>query len=407
MLAQVLAVVLKAFAGALFSPLFFLLIVLIGWQYKRVGQDTTDGSNPQNRDYLQSALISTMAGAAGGLIGSFLLILFGIDLGGLSIVPLFIVALLLMLIHPRFICFAYAGGILSICNILFGVPHLQVAHMMGLVAILHMVESLLILITGHLNPIPVYTRRPGFGMIGGFNLQKFWPIPLVAAMSSGFVSGPLAAQNWWPLINSDPGLYHGISITLVPVLAILGYGEVSTTSVPAERTRASALYLAVFSFLLLGLSVLGSHYPELLILPALFGPLGHELIIYIGLRSESGKIPIFLKPSRGVMVLDVVKGSPSFESGLLSRDVIAAVNGSEVNSSLEFAEQLAHSWGRLTLTVLRNGDRIDLSMLTNKQKNLGIILVPDMFSRIGTGINPGGAFLGLLLKLRRLFMISS
>lgn len=275
--------------------------------------------------------------------------------------------------------------------------------MMGLVAILHMVESLLIMATGHLKPIPVYTRRPGFGLIGGFNLQKFWPIPLVAVMSSGFVSGPLAAQNWWPLLNSDPGIYQGLSISLVPVMAILGYGEVTTTSSPSLRTRASSLYLAIFSIVLLGLSVLGSHYPSLLILPALFGPLGHELIIAIGLRSESGKMPIFLKPSRGIMVLDVLTDSSAFEAGLRSRDVITEVNGSEVNSSLEFGEKLAKAWGRMRLTVLRDGDRMKLEMLTNHPKNLGIIMVPEIYSQMGPSPQGGGAFLGLLIKLRRFF----
>ncbi|MGE5406023.1 MAG: PDZ domain-containing protein, partial [Candidatus Saccharibacteria bacterium] len=177
--------------AASFWILYLLAVLLVLWQYRRMQQITGGPPTSQVKLYLRPTIISALAGIIAGYVGSILLVVCGIDLGGSNFLLVFLLALCLMLIHPRFICFAYAGGILSICNILFGFPHLKVAQVMGLVAILHIVESILILLTGYLDPLPVYTSRPGSGTVGGFNLQKFWPIPLIALTAAGPVSGPM------------------------------------------------------------------------------------------------------------------------------------------------------------------------------------------------------------------------
>src|SRR5690606_41661119 len=87
-----------------------------------------------------------------------------------------LVAIALMMVHPRFICSAYAGGILSVTHLLFGWPGLSVPAIMALVAVLHLVESLLILLHGPTGATPVYVRRPDGRVVGGFTMQKFWPI---------------------------------------------------------------------------------------------------------------------------------------------------------------------------------------------------------------------------------------
>ena len=296
-------------------------------------------------------------------------------MAGLGLIYLFIVALLLMMIHPRFLCFAYAGGLLSILSIVTGFPQIQVAHVMGLVAILHMVESLLIFFTGYLDPIPVYFRGPGQKMVGGFNLQKFWPIPLVAVMSTSMVSVPSVTDNWWPLLN-NPEFYDGIVFSLVPVMAILGYGEVATTALPVHRSRRSALNLALFSVILLGLSVLGSYYPSLLFLAALFGPLGHELVIAIAWRSERLRTPIYTPPAHGLMVLDVVYGSPAQQAGVRSRDIIIELNGNMVGSPADLIPGIDYSGPWITMTILRGEQRLKLSTWNRNYDNLGIIRFP-------------------------------
>ncbi len=403
LLIPLLGEVARKYMAALASPLYLLLIIFIGWQYKRIQQgQLTAGWTRHSRRYLHSTLVATLAGILGGFLGSVLLILLGIDIAGLGLIYLFVVALVLMMIHPRFLCFAYAGGLLSILSIITGFPSIQVAHVMALVAILHMVESLLIFFTGHLDPIPVYFQAPGQKMVGGFNLQKFWPIPLVAVMSTSMVSFPGAVDNWWPIL-SNPEFYDGIVYGLVPVMAILGYGEVTTTALPVQRSRSSALYLAIFSVTLLGLAVLGSYYPSFLILAALFGPLGHEMVIAIGWRSERFKNPIYTSPPQGLMVLDVIHGSPAQQAGVRSQDIVIELNGNTVYGPADLIPGLDSSGPWLTMTVIRDGQRLVLSTGKSNYDYLGIIPVPDS-SRptAGDDVTPDPGFLmSLFLKLKK------
>lgn len=386
---------------AIFSPFYLLLIIFIGWQYKKMQErQPAAGLAGYSRQYLHATLIATVAGILGGFLGSFLLILFGIDIAGLGLVYLFAIALLLLMIHPRFLCFAYAGGLLSLVSLATGFPRIQVADVMALVAILHMVESLLILFTGHLDPIPVYLRGER-GTVGGFNLQKFWPIPLVALMSTGMVPISTGPDSWWPLLKDSIGLYEGVSFSLVPVLAILGYGELTTTAMPVHRSRSSALYLAIFSATLLGLAVLGSYYPSLLFLAALFGPLGHEMVVFIGWQSERRHPPIYVSPPQGVMVLDVVRRSPAEKAGLRSGDIITELNGRAVYGPADLILSYDRLPPWLSLTVLRQGQRLVLSTGMRTYDYLGIIPVPGPDGQTAADAVPNHS--GILSSILRRF----
>jgi hypothetical protein len=194
-----------------------------------------------------------------------------------------------MLLNPRFLCFAYAGGVLSLVHLFTGYPDLDVAQLMGLIAILHMIESLLILSNGSYNPLSVNVKI-GQEIRTGFNLQKFWPIPLVALMSSGIIpdtGSAISMPDWWPLLKGYSTMISDQNYVLLPVLAVLGYGEVCTTTEPWRRVKKSAFNLFIFSIILLILAVLASRWSSLLLAAALFAPLGHETVIWLGKREES------------------------------------------------------------------------------------------------------------------------
>jgi len=273
---------------------------------------------------------------------------------------------------------------------------------MALVAILHMIESVLILFTGHLYAAPIFIYRENTGAVGGFNLQKFWPIPLVA-MANGMVSGSSLELNWWPLINHGSAGIDAFVSGLLPVLAILGYGEVTTTSPPGIRSRTSALYLMFFSLVLLALSVLAARMPDLLILPAVFSPLGHELVIAVGMYTENSRKPLYVDPEEGVMVLDVLPGSPAEEAGLKRQDIILTANGQRISGRAELYETLADlKWAEpLTLTFLRDGRLRLVSLLPGPGKQMGVVLVPERESPGCYGLYYASPLLTLIKRLKR------
>jgi len=366
------------FTSPLTFFLYLLLFGLVAWQYRNQQMLSASRYKSRSRTYLRAAFRSTLYGMLGGVFGSILLVFMGIDLSSIAITQLWMAALVLMLIQPRFLCFSYAAGILAVSNLLFGYPDVSIPQLMGLVAILHMVESLLILLNGPGNAWPVYIHKQG-QLRGGFNMQMFWPLPLAALMSVAFTdlaAGGLEMPAWWPLLRDYARFADDQAFTLIPVLAVLGYGEISTSRTPAQASRRSSLLLFIFSLLLLLLALLSSYNPIFLPLAALFSPLGHELVIWLGMRAET-RPPVYTPPAKGVMILDVISGSKAAKAGLMSRDIILQVDGTVPYSVRAFDELIKAGHVSVNLEIQRQGRLQTLKLLLDPHQDPGIILVPD------------------------------
>ena len=168
--------IVETITSPFFLAVYLLLFTLVCWQYKRLENLSAGLIGKQAGFYLGSAIRSSLLGILGGLTGSVLLIMLGINLNAIGLAYLWVIALLLILVNPRFLCFSYAAGILSLASLIFSFPLINIAHLLALVAVLHLIDSLLILLNGHNYPIPLYIEKKG-QVVGGFNLQKFWPYP--------------------------------------------------------------------------------------------------------------------------------------------------------------------------------------------------------------------------------------
>jgi len=396
-------VLLNAFTSPMFIIIYLLLLAIVAWQYRRLEDMTRSLCNYSRNRYLHSALISASLGILGGLLGSILLIFIGIDLSHLGIMYLWLIAVLLMLVNPRFLCFAYAGGILSLISLAVGYPDINIAQLMGLIAVLHMVESMLILLNGRATPIPVYLKS-GQSLRGGFNIQYFWPIPLIILMAGGAAdpAAGVSMPDWWPLIKDYASFDYGRNYSLLPVLAVLGYGEISSTHVPEQRIKKSASNLFGFSMILLLLAILSSHWEQFTLIAALFSPLGHEFVIWLGMREERNRQPIYVNPPRGIMVLEVMKASLASRSGIRSRDTILSINGEPVNDMGAVQQFLNSGFRELELEILREGQRLLLQLTRRPCQELGIIPVPDKATARYLLLNEDG-FWGFTRRMGRRF----
>ena len=285
-------------------------------------------------------------GALGGILASVLFIAVGISLTDTAIGVIWILALLLMLAHPRFICFAYAGGLVALSSLLFGVPEMHVPALIALVGVLHLVEAFLVWISGHLSATPMYIKQEDGQVVGGFMLQKVWPIPFVALLAVVVGREMLDASliqmpDWWPLLKParSPGPGQELVYLLFPVVAALGYGDFTVSRDPRDKARESAGGLVVYSVLLLAMALGATRWPLWAWVAALFSPVGHELLIQWGRWQERRARPVFVSQG-GVMVLDVLPDSPAARMGLRSGDLILSVNGERVSSRQELLSQL-------------------------------------------------------------------
>jgi len=404
---KLIPMILINIASLFAQPIFWVVMLIIWFQFRRMAKMKSELFNLPEESVLRPTIIATIYGVIGGIFGSFILVLVGVSVLEVGIQYLWMLAIAMMLINQRFMCFAYAGGIISVVKYFFDVPVISIPQVMGLVAILHLVEAVLILFSGHLGAVPVYVKAKDGRLVGGFNLQKFWPLPIVAMVAAvvpdtAAVSEVVKMPDWWPLIKAEfLNDSDNIVYMMIPVIAGLGYGDIALTTRPKEKTSRSAFHLAIFSLTLLGLAILAANYPGLGIIAALFSPLGHEFVIFLGRKCEFSGEPKFVNPEKGVMILDLLESSPLNKAGLNTGDIILAINGIPLNNNydLDYALQFA---GQVFEVEYLMGDRkIAKRKLIKRDgigKPIGLIVVPEGYSHSYLNLSGGDSLLKRILK---------
>lgn len=379
----ILEAFIRSFLDPQFLPLFLLVMALIAMQYSRMDKMRENFYGVKTGRIKKDILLATGFGLLGGLAGSFLMVFIGLTLTGSGLFYLWPVAILLMLINMRFLCFAYAGGVLALSNLLLGFPQVNVSQVLALVAVLHAVESFLILASGHLGAVPAFIKGDGGKVTGGFTMQKFWPIPIVvlAVLSGATVEGGVRMPEWWPLIKpgveGDP---ENLAYGLLTLVAGLGYGDVAVARNPAEKSRLSSMFLGIYSLVLLVMAVLAGQSRGMALAAALFAPLGHEAVIFIGKGIEMRGAPLYAPADHGVRVLDVLPDGPAWRAGLRSGDIILAVNGEKPSGRDDLVRWLQVPFFTLTVDYYsRAGQARRRGLMVNPEpgKPWGIVPVPE------------------------------
>lgn len=297
------------------------------------------GIKEVKRELFYRRILSSLAyGLAGGLLASSIFIFLGVTLTDIGIGYLWLVAILGLLVNLRYLCFSYAGGIVSMSSLLFGWPVVNIPSILALVAILHLVESILIRISGDDDPMPLVTEDKDGRPAGGYILQKLWPIPVVAMLVMAMAPEDLMESlirmpDWWPLITplmeAPPG--KELVFLLFPVAVGLGYGDLALAHSPEERVRLTSRDLFLYSLILLLLAVGSSFYPLLLPFGALFSFLGHELVIHRGLKIEKEAPPLYGLPNEGILIHGVYPNSRAYRVGFRRGDTLLTFNGHPVH----------------------------------------------------------------------------
>lgn len=334
----------KALPTFMRMPLFYVVLFLIYTQYRRAASLEKSLYGRPIHSITTHLAISTLFGVLGGLVGSMLLLSLGVALSGTWILYVWVAALALAFISPRLMCFAYGGGLVALSSLILGWPSIDIASLLGLVAVLHGVESVLMLISGHIGAVPVRVRNSFDGsIVGAYSLQKFWPVPLLAlALAPGVMPpdvGAISMPQWWPLIV-PAGLTLNHSFWMLPVVAGLGYGEMAVSTTPARRARRSAVKLALYSAVLFMLAYLASRHAVFLYIGAIFAPLGHELLVWTTYRQEMSGRALYRAVSGELRVFDVIANSPAWGRVAPGQRIVAC-DGIVVLSAAELSQCFA------------------------------------------------------------------
>ncbi len=405
--------------------LFWIVILLVGLQYRRMVRMEVKMFGVPKNNVVKQTLLSAGFGIIGGVLASLLLIIIGISLEQVGIIYLWPLAILLMLVNPRYMCFAYAGGIIGVTSTILtffsshvpensffeGLMNINVPGLMALIGILHLTESFLIALSGHMGPSPLFIKNSDGRIVGGFSLQKFWPLPIIGLITLmvpeavELMQYGMEMPNWWPLIGDQLPVEEGkrAVFLMLPVVAGLGYGDFSIATWPRGKTLHSAKNLGWYSIVLIILAISAHFMLELAILAVLFAPLGHEYLIIKGNKDEFSKTPIFVPPEKGVKILDVLPGYPAHKGGLASGDVVLQINGCDIDTRADLNQCIQSEESDFTLKVKESsGNLVNYRItITSRPKKLGVILVPDIETTSYVEIKQYGFIQSLKRKFAR------
>lgn len=370
-----------------FDFMYWIVLALVGYQYWLMKRNQKRMFGVSSYSLRQQVLLTIFYGTFGGIIGSVLLTAVGVTLNQMGFNYIWPLALVLMMLSTRFLCFAYAGGIVALGKILFNWPaDVNVPQILTLVAVLHVTESLLIAVSGRYSASPLILRRSDGRLVGAFSLQNFWPLPLVLLMAvavpgSDLPAGTMHIGDWWPVLPSGVALPEGQHwfYALTPVVAALGYTDMAIASSPLRRRMESAWHLGVYSVTLLALALLSAKYAWLQVFAALLCPLGHELLIQLDNRRETEGEPRYVPTDHGLMILDTVLDTPARKLGLKPGDILLSLDGRSVNCGADLETAILYAPPEFPLMIERNGRLVKKRgrWLTQGERQLGVILVPD------------------------------
>lgn len=384
-------------------PFLFLFIYIIISQYRKVILMQEEIYGGKAKDSLKDLLsTSILFGLITGVIGSIAATVIGLtfgNTGGLYFV--IVLSLLLMMIQPRFLCLSYSGGLLSliilIVNYLYGSGYagngivqfihsninFDVSALMALVAVLHLVESLLMLFDGSTGATPVFMEKDG-KLQGAFIMQRFWFMPvLIYIYMKGSAAGGdvVATPAWWPVFKPAiaPNLIKNAVFAASPLLVMLGYSDFAVTTDVKSKVKRSSTGLLIFSITLLLLSYLSTKYYLFKYIAVIFAPLAHEgLILYERYRENKG-IPIYSYKEDGIIVVDTIPSSPAEKMGIKPGETIVSINNIPVKNIEEaeevFKTYLTYIWVSL-MDNKGNKRTVECFDVSSGITGLGIITVP-------------------------------
>ena len=358
-----LQAILLNFSAGILNPLYFAIIVLVYYFYKRNWELMRRPLGQIKSSNAFQVFESTMHGILAGIIVSLLINFLGIyiRIDGYGFLYLWAIALLLAMFNVRYLCFSYAGGILALSSIVFGWPVIDASGIIVFVALIHLAEAILIFTHGAKDAVPVFVKQNN-QVVGAFYMQKFWPIPIALLFVTVILKSQMPTEavnivnpNWWPLIKlpnvSDTQMVF-FEILAIPVA--LGYSDIAITSNPIKKARQSGILLSLYSILLLLLAIASSKIYILKYVAAIAAPVLHELLVLYWIKKEKSGQPYFSIPTKGIRILYPIEDGPAEKMGILPGDIIVSINGREINTQIDLKVALGSYPNFIWVDVLRD-----------------------------------------------------
>lgn len=330
------------------SPFFILVLGIIFFQYMRMAKIEKENIG-YKRSVFFKILTSSFFGIIGGVMTTVVFLYQNVSIIASDFMYILIVSIGLSIIDSRFVCFSYGGSILSLVTLLIDYPLVAVKQVISVIAILHIIESILILFDGGTS------KNPGLyevnnEIVGGFNMTRFWPIPFVIFVGDAMIQP-------------------------IPLMAMVGYGDYSISSYPKQKVKRTAVTLFLYGIILL---YINNTFTNKFIAP-LFALLVHEFIMMRNKNKEIKGIPIYVNEGKGLKVIDILPRTIGKKLNMKSGDIILKINGVEINTTRDLDHIINSKISNWRIEYFNIKRGLTISRYNGKRKSLGLIVVPRDF----------------------------
>ncbi|TFE03896.1 PDZ domain-containing protein [Jeotgalibacillus salarius] len=252
------------------------------------------------------------------------------------------------------------------------IPDLPVAFITAgiIMGLLLIAEGLLIQLNAVRQTSPRLIRTPRGLKAGAFFTKRIWLVPLLVPVPDGLIS----ETGWWPLIAV------GDSFSLMILPAVLGYQLTVVHDLPGSILKvngAQVIWLGVLSTVIAA----GAFWAPYLIFAAFGIAFAGRLFIMLKTRAICRRSGYhFMNGERGVMIIDVLPGTPAAKMGLMRGEMIHKVNGEIVKNEREFYEAVQKSRAHCKLEVLNHAGEVrytQAALYEGQHYQLGLILIED------------------------------
>jgi PDZ domain len=381
---------------------------------------------------LSQIVIGLLAGIFLSLAATFLGVMFN-ENSPLGI--LFLISIVFMIIQTKYAGFAYSGAVIGMCSVILtlvsqafngavvnfagininmstiNIFKIDIASLMTLVGLIHIVEGILIVLDGKAGSIPVFTNRGG-RIIGGFAFRRYWMFPVVILImysSAGpEVTGNLiSTPSWWPIVKASVPLdiIQKAVLYLAPFFGICGFSNITFSRGKSEKVLVTGSAYIVYGILLTIFSQFADTDILSQILVIIFSVAAFEFMIRSEEYMELTKKPKFISDDEGIMILAVAPNSPAEEMGIKSGDKLVEINNEKIETEKDILSGLDMRSFIWIKVKREKGNYEELSYnRMNSGKKFGIVFVPktipsdSMVIKFNDRSGPGGFFDGFNKK---------
>ncbi|KYG33732.1 PDZ domain-containing protein [Alkalihalobacillus trypoxylicola] len=261
------------------------------------------------------------------------------------------------------------GGYSSLTDLYNYVSDIPLITMVILLATLLLVETILVMRSGHKFTSPNLQRSKRGKWVGQHEVKRLWVIPVVLFIPNGIIP----TFDFWPVISLGETQLQPV---LVPFL--IGFHHLFKSNIPAKAIKRLNRSLLLFSVLMVGLTVTAYFFPIISLGIAILAILAREAISFITRSKEKQSAPFFTAKDQGCTVLGILPGSPAEKMSIKIGETITKVNGQAVHNEHEFYEALQLNSAFCKLEVKDYAHEVRFAqgaLYVGEHHQLGVLLV--------------------------------